>query len=684
MATSDSDTDFESADEEMVGRGGSLKKDIKTTYWTPSTVDSESDDDTEYVQQTPYNSSNWRKRSEAFRKTTISNVVTGQETSVGDKDDKIDSGVKVEGDVRIAESVETFNNQEDASKSRKLPLSTSEISVKDKNIEFMAENNTVVKSDDAMPKVEATEAEKTSEITQQRNLPHRLGTKKLAIRIIKDSDNKSTENQCLSECLNERSESMSKDTECGLQKDKNQPADDQSKPTSINDLSEMDIPEELKSNKKFKEVFQLEGWEDLENDIELPDELTEEKLEPVLEKLSLANKEPESSLENWNTWGNWGITSLLNTATASVSTLTTHVSQGLTLLEGTIGLQDAKELTEIKQDETATLDGTELETQEKENQSYSAFGFGNLLSGVSSITKLVESTGSKVMTGGLDTLEAIGKKTMEVLQEGDPGLKKKRAFFINEPEKPNLSQILREAKEKAETEQKTIEERQLARKVHFESLFDDYQGLVHLEALEILSKQSNMKIQQYLIELDTNELTSVQETLEEIKQLCNLNDVDDENNKDLKDRLEDACHDLGVDITYEKLYSVWTETENYLASSTHTDQEIFQNAISTLAQFTAFSIERFHKTAELLLIKERRSTVNEADALVQLTNILSDQISILANSFCDTLHQFSETVEKPNNIEANLERISSEACNANSYIQDAFKLLIPILQVGAI
>lgn len=205
----------------------------------------------------------------------------------------------------------------------------------------------------------------------------------------------------------------------------------------------------------------------------------------------------------------------------------------------------------------------DLENQEKENQSYSTFGFGNLISGVSSITKLVESTGkeftNKVMTGGLDTLEAIGKKTMEVLQDGDPGLKKKRAFFMNEPEKPNLSQILREAKEKAEIEQKTIEERQLARKVHFESLFDDYQGLVHLEALEILSKQSSMKIQQYLIELDANELTSVQETLEEIKQLCNLNDIDDEdnkNNKDLKDKLENACHDLGVDITYEKLYSV--------------------------------------------------------------------------------------------------------------------------------
>lgn len=162
------------------------------------------------------------------------------------------------------------------------------------------------------------------------------------------------------------------------------------------------------------------------------------------------------------------------------------------------------------------------------------------------------------MTGGLDTLEAIGKKTMEVLQDGDPGLKKKRAFFMNEPEKPNLSQILREAKERAETEEKTIEERELARKVHFESLFDDYQGLVHLEALEMLSKQSNMKIQHCLIELDTNDLTSMQETLEEIKELCDLGDEDDEDkeNKDFKNRLENACHELGVDITYEKLYDV--------------------------------------------------------------------------------------------------------------------------------
>jgi hypothetical protein len=79
------------------------------------------------------------------------------------------------------------------------------------------------------------------------------------------------------------------------------------------------------------------------------------------------------------------------------------------------------------------------EEQKCEAESSGLFGLGHLMSGVSSITRLVETTGSRVLTGGLDTLETIGKKTMEVLQEGDPGLKKKRALFAD---RPVLSQVL--------------------------------------------------------------------------------------------------------------------------------------------------------------------------------------------------------------------------------------------------
>ncbi|XP_018044922.1 PREDICTED: protein FAM114A2 isoform X3 [Atta colombica] len=666
MATSESDADFESADEEL--SRVLVKRNIRATVYR-TTVDSESDDDTEYVQRAPCDITNWQSRSETFRMTP--DVLTGRKTLVDNKNDKIDSNVKVESDTCTAKSIDyvenASNKRETTSslESRKFS-STSTISVKGK--ESVIESNKILESD-VMSEVEVTELDdkkifQTSK--QQQGTARQLDTKKLGTRLTKDKIDEP--------CVNIATE-----------------LEDAAKNSNKKSLLFLGKNTECKSEEKSKTqitVFQPEGWEGLGDDIELPDELTEEKLQPMLQRLSLADKKDskdEDSLGSWGSWGNWGVTSLINTATASVSTLTNHVSQGLTLLEGTI-VQDPTELERIKQNAVPETDGAQSEIQEQESRSFSSFGFGNLISGVSSITKLVESTGSKVMTGGLDTLEAIGKKTMEVLQEGDPGLKKKRAFFMNEPEKPNLSQILREAKEKAETEEKTIEERELARKVHYESLFDDYQGLVHLEALEMLSKQSNIKIQQYLIELDTNDLTSVQETLEEIKELCDLGDEDDDenkNDKDLKSRLKNACHDLGVDITYEKLYDVWTETENYLASSTRTKQEIFQNAISTLAQFTALSVERFHKTAELLLVKERRSTVNEADALVQLTNILSNQISLLANSFCDTLHRFAETTKK-SDINENITTIFLEAANANSYIQDAFRLLIPILQVGAI
>jgi hypothetical protein len=38
-------------------------------------------------------------------------------------------------------------------------------------------------------------------------------------------------------------------------------------------------------------------------------------------------------------------------------------------------------------------------------------------------------------------------------------------------------QVLREAKEKAEREAQEIEDKETARKAHFETLFDDFQGI---------------------------------------------------------------------------------------------------------------------------------------------------------------------------------------------------------------
>ncbi|XP_012171230.2 protein FAM114A2 [Bombus terrestris] len=670
MATSESD-DFESADEEM-------NHDIPTKRSTqiqqrnlPNTIDSESDDDTEYVPRQPYTNINFGRSKKKYWPTMdTSTNETRADKDISTKDtrnyEKHEQPIiNIDGTCeKNEENISTIDSQK---------VECAQINTGDTDLKVENNNGNIKLRKDKIevsPEKDVNmdlHSELTVKLNEKEKIQHKgkkLGVKKLGTRVMSSSI-LMTDIDNIDRHINERDILMTGE-------------DVLSKFSMQDEITESDMPEELKSDKTFKEIFKSEGWEGLEDPIELPEELIEEKLQPVLKRLSLVAEETGSSSTSWG-WGNWGVSSLINTASVGVSTITSHVSQGLTLLEESMALSDEPKSNEEEENQT---DNDDKEEQTKEQ---SSFGFGNLISSVSSITKLVESTGSKVVSGGLDTLEAIGKKTMEVLQEGDPGLKKKRTFFINETDKPNLSQILREAKEKADSTERTMEERQKMRKVHFESLFDDYQGLVHIEALEMLSKQSNIKIQQHLNSLDTNELNSVEKMLEEVEELCALDDEynDEIDEKDLKYKLQEACSDLGINITYEKLHEAFQDSKNY-TNSPHNDQETFEHAISVLAQFTALSVERFHKTAELLLIKEHRSTVNETDSLVQLTNILSNQIGILANTYCSILNKLAETSDKPHTIKTNITTILMEASNAGSYIQHAFKLLIPIIEVGAI
>lgn len=87
------------------------------------------------------------------------------------------------------------------------------------------------------------------------------------------------------------------------------------------------------------------------------------------------------------------------------------------------------------------------------------------------------------------------------------------------------SQILREAKAEAD-ESKQDTDSQGIETIHYSQLFDEYQGLVHLEALEMLSKQSQAKIHRLLIGVARG--AEVRKNLEEIKSICeNIPPLDD-------------------------------------------------------------------------------------------------------------------------------------------------------------
>ncbi|XP_075235099.1 protein FAM114A2 [Lycorma delicatula] len=456
--------------------------------------------------------------------------------------------------------------------------------------------------------------------------------------------------------------------------------------------------------KKEVENFPVDGWE-LEDGFEVPSDLSskpkdeefEKELFPVLNKLSSlstsngkeTNKEGNGGGSNWANWGGWGVSSLLSTATESVSTLTSHVSAGFnTVLETRLGAPDPEVLAQTSEKEIQEKEKDKPKDTEELTEDPSGGvaglggGFSQLMSGVSQLS-------TKVISGGLDTLETLGKKTMEVLQEGDPGLRKKRALFFQDDDRPVLSQILREAKDVAEKSDKLEEEKQAARKVHFETLFDDYHGLVHLEALEMLSKQCQLKIHTILLGMSGDTLKDLRETLDQVKELCDLSDEEEEdsdkdyeNDTEFAKKVSDAVQIMKVQVPHTKLIEVSESVTRWLVSDiakSCTPSEIHQKAVSSMAEFTSVSMETFHRMAELLLIKQHHSTADEAESLTQLTGTLCARVSRMATKFTLLLSENDES--KKNN--AIITTIFMESANSSSYIQDACRLLIPVLQVGA-
>ncbi|XP_068623087.1 protein FAM114A2 [Battus philenor] len=464
----------------------------------------------------------------------------------------------------------------------------------------------------------------------------------------------------------------------------------------------------VKSKTVVSEKPKDTGWDDFEDwGDDAPSNMKDQNrqcqqqpdknIEEVTQRLAAASTKSDS----WG-WG-WGMDSILSTATAGITTLTSQVSQGIsTVLETGIGAPDPEELArktsrdienKPKKQESLPKD-TEAEQEiedSRSNASEAPFPFGSLISGV---TKFVETTGTKVLAGGLDTLETIGKKTMEVLQDGDPGLAKKRAMLgLDSAEKPVLSQVLREAKAKADEEDKIKEQKREAKEVHYETLFDDYEGLVHLEALEMLSKQVSMRIDEKLRTAEPNKRQDIKETLQQVAELCEMPEEDDDDEEEspgdsskpdaLQERLMASTRDIGLKMQYQPLIKQYTDTLDWLSNDTNlTERGIYKKAVSSLAEATALSVEVYHKTAEMLLVKQRRSTVDEADALTQMTIVLTKHIGDLAMLFIEELNKLN--VENKEQVHTLVTNIFLEAENSSKYIQNAFQLALPIIQIGAV
>ncbi|XP_064419446.1 protein NOXP20 isoform X3 [Latimeria chalumnae] len=415
-------------------------------------------------------------------------------------------------------------------------------------------------------------------------------------------------------------------------------------------------------------------------------------------------------------WGSW-TKSLLSTATATVGHGFSAVKEkaGVTLRMNSTTSETS--LTE------STEEAVEIKDSVDSSPSSPSSGPRGMLS---AITNVVQNTGKTVLTGGLDALEFIGKKTMNVLAESDPGFKRTKNLMERTV---TLSQILREAKEKEK--QRMAQQVVAERTAHYGMLFDDFQGLSHLEALEILSNESETKVQSVLLSLTGEELETLKKDLIALKENFILKQSDQEEEKEEEKEkddeefvsvLTDLLFELHVAATPDKLNKARKKAHKWVKEvisttsvneemepvearkediktekeeksleaeeiniNTKTVEDVYMLSIESLAEITARCIEQLHKIAELTLHGQdvEKPAQDQAKILTRLTGAMCREVSSLSKKFSASLTEVGSK-RKAEVVNPMVTSVLLEGSNSTTYIQDAFQLLLPVLQVSHI
>ncbi|XP_061326988.1 protein NOXP20 isoform X2 [Pezoporus flaviventris] len=451
----------------------------------------------------------------------------------------------------------------------------------------------------------------------------------------------------------------------------------------------------------------------------------EPESEETLNEQSSPATDSSSKASRWGAWGTWG-KSLLSSASATVG-------HGITAVKEKAGSTLGIHNTSSASSETAESPAAEMPITQAEDtldQSFSENIPSSPSSGsrgmLSAITNAVQNTGKSVLSGGLDALEFIGKTTMNVLAESDPGFKRTKTLMARTV---SLSQLLREAKEKEK--QRRAQQVTVERTAHYGLLFDEFQGLSHLEALEILSNDSEAQIQSYLATLDGEQLETVKTDLIAIKEIFVPKESDDEAVQAQKDTgeefvsmLTELLFELHVAATPDKLNKARKKAHEWLEEATFstpvdieekvkakpgepgeesaekeektdsdkpeinknkTVEEIYMLSIESLAEVTARCIEQLHKVAELILHGQEveKTAQDQAKVLTNLTNAMCNEVSSLSKKFSDSVTTAGSRV-KAEVLNPIINSVLLEGCNSTTYIQDAFQLLLPVLQISHI
>lgn len=294
---------------------------------------------------------------------------------------------------------------------------------------------------------------------------------------------------------------------------------------------------------------------------------------------------------------------------------------------------------------------------------------------------MVQNTGSDLVSGGIGALEFIGKKTVDMLSEGDPGLRTKRDLLAGKNTN-SLSATLREAKSKSELQQKGNMAETTQKETKFVDLFEKYQGNAHLDALEMLSSECDSKLTRILNIQSATVKEENAQILSDVRCKFELDeDLDEQEGcDDFKKQLFAATKRLKLKVTCSKVLNTWTKLKEKSNSKSESDapKDCFDQTLASLAELSSRFIEFQRKVADMLMLTDMQAkdmAIERASALKSISQFFVLELTSITNACAQNISA------KESNIVTD---IYLEGSNCVSMIKDCHELLLPILQCSVI
>ena len=270
--------------------------------------------------------------------------------------------------------------------------------------------------------------------------------------------------------------------------------------------------------------------------------------------------------------------------------------------------------------------------------------------------------GNKIVAGGLGTLENIGKKTMDFLSEGDPGLRNKRAYV--------QEQIEIISKDKSGVIDTGVDEQEESLLLtSFHSEFEKLQGYVYLEALEILSSECEVKerLKMYSVSTKRSEEGASPPVLEDKFEInfdteavvCKWGDLFPSCRGAVGlARIQQTVGEL--DQCFDTFENIDTKPDSLLPN--------LNICMQLLAKLSSQFIQTIRKVSELSLAQE---------VSVKETLTHSRELALIAYKSIDRITTRIALIEVSDDVIGN--RFILDMNSGITYIQDSFGLLRPII-----